>query len=175
MPRKPTPKSGSPRPRVVDAYSRLVLDHKKPRPRIREIIDAAGIGRSTFYEHFDGKDAVLVESMKRPLTAMAQALTGNAPVRVLTDILAHFNEHRRHAVELLTGPLGLRLTRTLAELLARELTAADKADMLRLSAMQLGFMRLWLSGETPTTPEKLAGKMLKSTNAYCAALLPDAD
>lgn len=166
-------KSGSLRPRVVDAYARLVLDRKNPRPQIRDIIGAAGIGRSTFYEHFDSKDAVLIESMRRPLTAMAQSLTGKAPARVLADILAHFHEHRRHALALLTGPIAPRLTRTLAGALAQELPKAEKADTLRLAEMQLGFMRLWLSGETPSSPEKLGSQMIKSTSAYCDAHMLD--
>ena len=44
---------------ITDALIRLMSDRRYAAIRTTDLIQAAGVGRSTFYEHFPSKTAVL--------------------------------------------------------------------------------------------------------------------
>ena len=61
---------------VVSAFAQLSADHRYDDIRVGDLVATAGIGRSTFYEHFRGKDDVLLEAMEPILLALASAVAG---------------------------------------------------------------------------------------------------
>jgi len=149
---------------IIEAFNRLVLSQRDARPPVAAVLDEAGVARSTFYEHFDGRDALLIESLKPPLAIIADAAAGVGDLERLCGLLQHFAEQRRGAADLLIGPLAPRLARALAELI-RERAAMPPNAALQLADMQLGFIRLWTTGQTPSAPRDLAETMIKSAAA----------
>lgn len=163
--------SESARPAIIAAFNRLVLAHRKPRPNVEEILAEAGVARSTFYAHFDSRDSLRLTALSAPLSIVADALTGKGGSERFVAILDHFRENRRSAVEFLTGKLGPRIVRMLADLVAERLDEGESRKVaLHLADGAVGFLRLWLTGETPYSPQDLARMMIASAAAQRAAL-----
>lgn len=152
---------------IVSAFNRLVLSRRRSKPKVAEVLQEAGVARSTFYEHFDSRDSLLVEAMKGPLGAVADAAAGTGGPEPLVAILDHFKDHKREAAELLAGPLAPRIVRVLATLIEERLESGGfrRNAALHLADIQIGFIRLWLTGETPYAPAALAETMIESATA----------
>lgn len=162
--------SNDTRAAIVEAFNRLVLTTRRPRPPIAQLLREAGVARSTLYSHFGDKDSVLLEAMRGPLSILADASLGEAPEERLTALLEHFWEQRRGAQEVLEGPFAKRLTRSLADLICAKDAALHRHDALRIADSLLGFVRLWIFGETPSPALDVARKMIASAAALRAAL-----
>ncbi len=122
---------------ITDALIRLMSDRRYAAIRTTDLIQAAGVGRSTFYEHFPSKTAVLeavVEPILAPL-ALAGAGRGNtARLRIMLD---HLWERRA-------------LESRVAEGVPASLAARGAA------ARQLVMLHTWLVGEVSCGSDALA-------------------
>ena len=49
---------------IMDAFFRLIVKHDYSKITVKDIIDEANVGRSTFYDHFETKDDVLITYSK---------------------------------------------------------------------------------------------------------------
>lgn len=171
------------RPAIIDAFNRLVLAGRDARPRIADVLSEAGVARSTFYEHFDGRDSLLLDALRGPLGVVAGTAAGDGDEDRLVDILEHFRAYRREAAALLTGALSPRILRALADLIAEridggqidgERKGGERSKIaLHLAEIELGFIRLWLTGETPYAARALARLMIQSAAAQRVALRAD--
>jgi AcrR family transcriptional regulator len=63
---------------ILQAFNELIFKRNYADLRTGNIIRRAGVGRSTFYEHFRNKDAVLITSAEWILIALADAMTDAA-------------------------------------------------------------------------------------------------
>ena len=61
---------------ILAAFRDLVLARRYSDIRVADIVRRADAGRSTFYEHFRGKDDVLRHSLAAVLTPLAEAVRG---------------------------------------------------------------------------------------------------
>jgi AcrR family transcriptional regulator len=159
--------SRSARSVIIRAFNKLLLSRRQTRPKIADVLAEAGVARSTFYEHFDGRDSLLLEAMLGPLSFIADTAAGNGDKEALIAILEHFKAYRREAAELFSGPLVPRIVRALAKLIAERLpSSADRGNAaLHLADMQIGFIRLWVTGETAYAPNALADLMIACARA----------
>ncbi len=155
---------------IIDAFNRLVVTRRRLKPRVAEVLHEAGVARSTFYEHFDSRDSLLMTALEGPLSIIADAAAGECNDQRLVQILDHLREHRKGAVELLTGPLAARAVRTLGGLIAERLGDGADGGALHLADQQLGFIRLWLTGETPASSNAIAAVMTASAAAQRSVL-----
>ncbi|MCC6789627.1 MAG: TetR family transcriptional regulator [Hyphomonadaceae bacterium] len=155
---------------IVAAFNRLVLSTRRARPPVAHLLREAGVARSTLYSHFDDRDALLLEAMKGPLSVLADALMSEGHDERLVGLLEHFWQQRRGALDVLQGKFATRLVRVLADLIMARDATLERNDAIRLADSQIGFIRLWVSGETPGTSEALAAKMVASAHAYRAML-----
>ena len=157
---------------IINAFNRLILSGRREKPRVAEVLSEAGVARSTFYEHFDGRDGLLVTSMRGPLSILVDAAVGTPDAARLASILDHFKENRRAAVEIFESPLGKRVMRELAGMIAERPEAAglSKYGPTHLADLLLGNIRLWLCGETPYQSRDLANLLIASARAQRAAL-----
>ncbi len=151
---------------IFEAFRELVLTRKYDDIKLADIIDAAGIGRSTFYEHFRNKDDVLVTSIEPLFGPLAKIPLGAAAVDHVQFVIDHFWEQRRFARIIFRDVLYEKLTRKLADMIEAEITVDDPAER-RLQAVaaassMLGVIRAWLSGEFSMTAEDLSLRLMQS-------------
>ena len=146
---------------IIAAFNRLALTRREARPPVADLIAEAKVARSTFYEHFDGRDAVLVEAFEAPLSVIADAAVGHGSVDAVVGILDHLRDYRRNAIEMLTGPLAPRFVRSLAALIE----ARGGSGAIYLADQQIGFIRLWLTNELRGSADEIAILMIKSASA----------
>ena len=150
---------------LLAAFNRLFLEHGYEPITPARIAAEAGVGRSTFYEHHSGKEALLRHSVTPLLHPLAEAAVGRqAPP--LADVLSHFWENRRLAARLLADRPGRIIRDQLAELITQAsqtggATGAVPLSLLAvgLAAAQLALIEAWLSGRHACTAEQLATAM----------------
>ncbi len=150
---------------VCDAFTRLIFSHRYGAIRTSDLIEAAGVGRSTFYEHFRNKDDVMVWAIDPIFAPLAEAAAGEASLPRLRFVLDHLWERRALARVLFEPPLGPKLHRKLAGMI--EIRLGDPIDgrlppamaAAATSAAQLALLRVWLCGEAPCKREPLARRL----------------
>lgn len=151
---------------LVGAFVHLVLDRRYDQITVADIVERAGVGRSTFYEHYDNKDELLTEGLMGPFAVLADMVTGaRDPVR-LRETIEHFWENRRVGNVLFAGPTRQLVTRTLANAIEQRLEAISsntRASELPpplaaayLASAQIGLLSEWLAGHTSCPPTIVA-------------------
>ncbi len=172
------------------AFATLVQTRPYDQIRVADILAAADVGRSTFYEHYRGKDDLLLASMAPILDALATAADPESPSDRLEAVLRHLWDRRRLARRLLAaGGAGHPAERVLLELVRRveERLAPDATESRRtpsvpgrlaafgLACAQLGLVRAWLSGEVRSDPGELARGLHRSSVGALAGWGEDDD
>jgi AcrR family transcriptional regulator len=166
---------------LLSAFRDLILDKPYGDLTVADIVGRAQVGRSTFYEHFPGKDGLLAASIAGPFSALADTVGVNDNVPQLVELLEHFWAQRRLARELLVGASRERSVRVLVGQIERRLRIAlngRKAALMlpaRLVAVQTAEMLLapivaWLIGESRCNATTLAVALRRSARAYLAAM-----
>lgn len=173
---------------LLDAFAALVHCRRYDEISIADLLAAAEVGRSTFYEHYRGKDEVLLHSMSGIFDLLADAACGRADLARLTQLFRHFAEQGQRARLFFLGTQAVevlpRIHRALAERIAlrrREL-APELALTLPLelaSALiaeaQLGLVRAWLREERRVSTAELARGCAAASHGLFAALSQDRD
>ena len=160
---------------LIGALNHLVLDRRQRHIRVADIVAEAGVGRSTFYEHYPSADAVLLESLATPMAALADAGAGKGDLAKVTWLLAHFWENRQRARDMMMGQLDRKMMRLLAGMIEQRLGDTPLAIPTRLAAAQLAEASLapirgWVLAEAPCTPEALAAAICRCGAAMVASL-----
>lgn len=163
---------------LQSAFTLLALERRYHEIRIDDILKASGVGRSTFYEHFAGKDALLAASMEGPLSLLADLPIGKSSAQQVAVLLEHFWDNRALARILLQGA-ALRVIRhaLVAQIEVRlKRSSAGRLQLPhRLAAHALAdgmFSPIiaWLSGEAPCSPADLAAALQASSKAALASM-----
>jgi len=166
---------------ILQSFNAMVLKRPYERIHIADIIDGAGIGRSTFYEHFRNKDALFRNSVSAVLTALADGATRAGDAGQIEWVLRHFLEERSSARRLLGGSAGEQVARRLAELIEARMTTCTEtvrpALMVPVSfaaaqaaESQLALSRAWLDRPERCEPAILATAILLSTEGVLNSL-----
>ena len=98
---------------VFAAFSALLAEKSYSRITVQDIIDAADVGRTTFYAHFETKDDLLKElcgELFGHIISSAKDCThthglysgGNAPESVFCHLLQHLQENENNILGLLS-------------------------------------------------------------------------
>jgi len=110
------------------------LIHEKPYDDIvvKEILDRANVGRSTFYTHFRDKDDLLLSGIEDMLRSARPAGGGQVPAKPCDGIvwfslpiLEHIEKHRRTG----QAPIGPRGRRAMHEHLQHAITELIKDEV----------------------------------------------
>lgn len=163
MEASPDPRTGRTREAILTAFRKRALERRYDTIRITDLIAEAGIGRATFYEHFRGKDAVLLAAMEPVLDPMARAALGRPVAAHLRATLDHVWQQRFVGRILLASSADGKLQRRLAEMIAAGLGDGPVPAALpaaAIAAAQFAMLRLWLGGTAPCTARALAGQMM---------------
>ncbi|MBV8630069.1 MAG: TetR/AcrR family transcriptional regulator [Silvibacterium sp.] len=82
-----------------DAFLRLIMEKPIEDITVQEVLDRAGVGRSTFYLHFRDKNDLLLSQLERFLEHMSSVLMVNKEkslrVAPVTEMFDHLNEQRK--------------------------------------------------------------------------------
>ena len=167
---------------LLAAFNELVLARGYEALTVRDIIEHANVGRSTFYEHFENKDDILRRSLRPVFGVLADAVGTTTRPEAVEEILAHFRENARLTQTLLQGATHFLMSQILADLVEERLRALPISSReappaipvasiaAHLAGGQLALIESWLSSRAPCSCEALADAMRASANASLRAL-----
>lgn len=150
---------------ISDAFVRLMFSRRYDAIRTADVIAEAGVGRSTFYEHFRNKDEVLVAVIDPLFIPLADAAAGRGDVYRVQAMLEHLWEQRSLGRTLFAPALLDKLQRKLAAMTAARLGDGDGAVNALIAAGaaagQMAILRQWMTGEVSFPAADLARLMTK--------------
>lgn len=168
------PRAKKTRSALMEAFNSLVLDRGYGSVMPADVAEAAGVARSTLYEHFAGKEEMLRHSLLPILEPLAACVgSPDVPPR-LEFTLEHIRGSRKMARELLGGRARTVAARTLGQLIEARLPARRSGLPRSLKAAYLasailGLIEEWLSGRAGCPVPVLARALQASTQAAAAA------
>ncbi|MBL9149550.1 MAG: TetR/AcrR family transcriptional regulator [Phycisphaerae bacterium] len=163
---------------IVAAFNRLALERRFDEFTVSDVIARAGVGRSTFYEHFRGKEDVLRRAVSGLLAPLADAVgptgAGDATLAErVRGILEHVREFRAQSSALLAGPAALDVRRRLAELHLERLARRDPPPKMPLPLLaetlayaQLGLLATWIERPSGADAATVAATIVRTTRAF---------
>lgn len=134
---------------ALAAFAGLLFEQGYETLTLSAVAARAGLGRSTLYEHFRTKDALLEASVARPMAVLA---AGGADPLALEGLLRHVREQAGNVRILLAQPLRSRIAQVLAAQIAVRLRAdgvpAARAALRAIAAAEglLAALAHWLRG-----------------------------
>lgn len=164
---------------IFTAFSTLLEQKSYGRITVQEIIDAANVGRTTFYAHFETKDDLLKELCRDLFghiigSAMDRTHThglssdGNAPKSVFWHLLQHLQENDRNILGLLScesSEIFLRYFKDSLNELIRTQFMDQKTDfppdipqdflINHISGSFVEMVLWWIKGHRKQTPAEL--------------------
>lgn len=143
---------------LLAAFRDLMFAQRYDRIDVAAICALADVGRSTFYAHFPGKDALLAASMQ-PFLIVLAAVSADSSDPSLLQLLEHFWEQRRHGRVLFAPPLRPLLERELADAIHRRLGPEHRLAALQIAAAQLTAVDAWMTGSVSATPAEMAARI----------------
>lgn len=167
---------------IVSAFNRLILEGGYASVTPAAIAAAAGVGRSTFYEHFGGVDDVLGQTLATILSPLAAGCLEDTAPESAARALEHFWRNRRLGRALISGPAYRVVLRAFAaefELVLARLPGPRSRDdnlrpeliALQPAAGQLALIDAWLLGRSGHSPAQIARALHASGRASVMALI----
>lgn len=147
------------------AFASLIVERGYDAITIQDVLDAADVGRSTFYAHFSGKEALLRFGFERFRADLSIAPGGSTPFGFVPPLLVHVRAHvglYRALVRGSAGAIALEELRQLViDLLRHELRRhpSDVDPELAAAFMAgglLGAIEHWLATGLQPAPDALA-------------------
>lgn len=150
---------------IVEAFRTLAIERRYGAIRVTDIIDRAGVGKSTFYEHFQGKDDVLLTAMRPILLVLATAASGRAARSYVRPVIEHLWERRSFARPILDSTAASILQRRLAYAIATHGGSQLDAEHVPLlavgiAAAQLAMLRCWLAGHLAASVDLMTDQLM---------------
>ena len=170
---------------IFDALGHLLETKRFENITVQEIIDAANIGRSTFYSHFETKDDLLkamctdifhhIFTSELPREAEEEYSHGRQNLELkLGHILYHLRESKRDLKGILGGESGELFLQYLKQYLYdlferyhQEFDASVPKDFLlqHLSASFAEAVKWWMKEDTKHSPEEVASYFMAMIGA----------
>lgn len=168
---------------IVSAFNRLILEGGYASVTPAGIAAAAGVGRSTFYEHFGGVDDVLGQTLASIFSPLAAGCLEDTMPEQASRALEHFWRNRRLGRALLSGPAYRVVLRAFAaefeSALARlpgsrvrHHTLRPELIALQLAAGQLALIDAWLMGRSGHSPAQIARALHASGRPWVGVMAP---
>lgn len=177
---KPDPRIERTRAALLSAFNRLLLARGYDAVSPATIAAAAGVARSTFYEHFAGKVALYRHALQPVLEPLADATGPSHAHARLEAILAHFWDRRAFARLVMSGRPRIVMESRLAELIEANLRRERYVGLVPLPMAsahiargQLAMIEVWLGGRQRCDAATLAHAIRATTSAAVDALRKD--
>ena len=158
---------------LIDALISLLTVKRYDAISIKEIVDEADVGRSTFYAHYQTKDDLLLAGLGRVLDALVEHVEINVPDRSVRWDTTWFFSHAKQHYELyrtLTwgsgfklliqdghAALSARLSKRLAPLASDSQESSVPLPILSyaMAGTLLLLLKWWLDNKMPYTPKRM--------------------
>jgi AcrR family transcriptional regulator len=154
---------------LLKAFVALMFERNYRTISVADIAQRADVGRSTFYEHFSGKEEILLASMEWMFAILADCARPETPRAALDGLIAHYWQNRRLARVVLAPPIEGKLRRALAAAVEARLAlpgpAARRIAAVRIAAAQLGLVQAWTIGELTATAEQIADAVMAAARS----------
>ncbi|PCJ70393.1 MAG: hypothetical protein COA62_07290 [Rhodobiaceae bacterium] len=159
---------------IISTFSEMVFTTHYENIKMSDIARRANVGRSTIYQHYRDKDAVLLDSMDWILVGLSACVNSNVPNEEIVYLLQHVWEHRDRARKLFFGTTGQRLERALSTKVASQIALTVKdSDWLispvfvanQIAAALFSILRSWVIADASASAEQLAQHLHNSANA----------
>ncbi len=161
---------------ILSAFSALLSKKEFNQISVQEIIDAADVGRTTFYAHFETKDYLLKELCTELSDHMIESAHGHisdthgaASHSIFLHLLIHLQENNQNILDLLSSPNNEIFMRyfknTLNELVLAQYANTDflnrfdvPQDYLinHIASSFVETVYWWISHKMVETPETIA-------------------
>ena len=165
---------------LFGAFFEIVLSTPYDAIKVEDILARAGVGRSTFYEHFSGKDDILAASLRHPFSILADAMRARDNTADLVKLLEHFWQNRAVIPPMFRGA-GRQVCVDALVALIEERFQLDRVESpnpllipRRLAATQIAEALLapvtaWVSSESQCSIPALAQALRQTATAMLAA------
>lgn len=140
---------------LLQAFISLMFERRYDGFGVADLIERANVGRSTYYEHFGSKEALLRASMERMLSVLADAGAGAPDADALRWVIEHFWENRRLGRVVFAPPLRALIERQLTELIEARLKAGGRLAAMQIAAAQIGAIDAWVTGATSVSVDEM--------------------
>ena len=157
---------------LLEAFRELVIEDRKAKITVPDVILKANVGRSTFYDHFKNIDDLYLQSLSHPMAVLVDGIIGIDKDQDLENLLIHFWENRQRARATFNGAGRDQVSRLLADMIEPRLAGInDFRDIPnRLMALQLAenamaLIRGWVGAEAWCEPRKIADHIKITSSA----------
>jgi AcrR family transcriptional regulator len=155
---------------LLHAFFALITARPLSSITVADIVERAGVGRSTFYEHFRGKDQLLAESLRKPLSPLAELIGGHGEVEAAKRFLEHVARNPRMVGAMVTGRIREKTEACLARMVFEQLTVVGAPGRgtgrallaAQLSGGALAAVSQWLATGCVMETSDLANRLHRS-------------
>ncbi len=166
---------------IFEAFADLVQRRRYDEISVGDIVAEAGIGRSTFYEHYRDKDAVLRLSLRFPFSPLADLFFDEVPAARVHMALDHLWQRRSLARILFREHSRAIAVQTFIDLADDGVRARGgdpdvaslRADIAFKSHGMIAALDSWVTGRLALNAEALAEAVFNHANLALALRSPE--
>lgn len=174
----PDPRQRRTREALQSAFMLLATNRRYHEIRINDILQASGVSRSAFYEHFASKDALLASSMENAVSLLAGMLSDDSDPRQVEALLDHFWGRRTLARGILQGSSSRVIRNALVQRIeahlerhgGKQLKIPRRLVAHALADGMLSPIIAWLAGDSACTPAALVSALRDASRASLASV-----
>ena len=150
---------------ILDAFRDIVLSEGYDVLRVLDVVTRSGVGRSTFYEHFENKEHLLRESVRYPLGRIATLVAGRCDLAEVEGTLEHLQENRNLTRALLKRPGTDVIIEVLADLIAEQSRLMPALRSRAIAGALIAVISAWVRGMGPRSAGDVAQTMREIARA----------
>lgn len=165
-----------------DAFRTLFFEQGYDQIGMADIAERANVARSTVYQHYRGKDELLRDTVRDPLSLLADAVLAHSSAATLRIVIDHFWRNRGSASSIRNESTRRAMARILAGMIEERFElmwpeqAAPSDDERRLAAFviaqsQIGVIVAWMIGDVVADVDQMTATLHATTRALTEALL----
>jgi len=162
---------------IRNVFFTMVLERRYYEIKIDDIVEQAGIARSTFYEHYKNKDELLASSLEGPFSILVGLIDDTTTKEALVHILEHFWQNRAMARGIFAGAVRKKVAATLANMIKQKIAGQGLNRKMpsamigiQISEMLLAPLGAWLTGQVACSSLELAEVLQKSVAGAVSGL-----
>ena len=167
---------------MMIAFIDLILSEGYENISVEDIAASADIGRSTFYNHYACKEAILCDAMKNPFSVLAVVLGGDVTPEQIAPQMEHFLQQRGTNRALFTPAIREMRVKVLADLMQPRLAKVARnvhgrpqlpqsLIALQIAEAQELFIYNWVFGPYAVPAIHAAEALIAATRGLLGALL----